>query len=240
MAEFELSPEILQTAAGSITGDIAQIQTAVYGREVRASIAECLYLLLHRCEQCESELTEIRTGLAELKNTVYQLETALESYRQETTQRLDNAENTLESCTQSIENYKQETDQRLETAENVLESCVQRLHDETSKTDVINEILESVLDPEELNKIARYPDLDGDGRVTASDVSMILAASAQGGSGGDSDLTEEQEKLADINGDGTCDAKDAALIQEFSTAIGIGTYQNTAIGWMKFKKDKGI
>ncbi|MDE6729465.1 MAG: hypothetical protein K2J71_01655 [Oscillospiraceae bacterium] len=240
MAEFELHPEILQTAAGSIPEDIAQIQTAVYGREVRASIAECLYLLQQSYEQSASELAEIQTELADLKNMVNQLETALESYQQEITQRLDNAENMLESCSQSLEDYKQETDQRLETAENVLESCTQDLHDVTSRTDVITEILESVLEPEELNKVAGYPDLDGDGRVSASDVSMILAASAQGGSGGDSGLTEEQETLADLNGDGVINAEDASLISEFSTALGVGLYQNTAIGWMKFKKDKGI
>ena len=72
MTEFELNPEILQTATGSIMGDITQIQTAVYGREVRASIAECLYLLLQRCEQSESELTniltEIQTEISELKS----------------------------------------------------------------------------------------------------------------------------------------------------------------------------
>lgn len=58
MAEFELNPEILQTAAGSITGDITQIQTAVYGREVRASIAEALYLLYQNIETQMISLTQ--------------------------------------------------------------------------------------------------------------------------------------------------------------------------------------
>ena len=37
--------EILDTAQGSVPADIEQIKTAVYGREVRASIAEALSLL---------------------------------------------------------------------------------------------------------------------------------------------------------------------------------------------------
>ena len=36
---------ILNTATGTVAGDVAQIRTAIYGREVRASIAEAIELL---------------------------------------------------------------------------------------------------------------------------------------------------------------------------------------------------
>lgn len=53
---FSLNPSILQTATGSISGDIDQLQNAVYGREVRASIAEALYLLYQNSIDHETKL----------------------------------------------------------------------------------------------------------------------------------------------------------------------------------------
>ncbi|MDE5885656.1 MAG: hypothetical protein K2H29_11365 [Oscillospiraceae bacterium] len=145
MAEFELSPEILQTAAGSITGDIAQIQTAVYGREVRASIAECLYLLLQRCEQSASELTDIRTEFSEDAASAMTILTQL----------------------QGITSNLQE---QLEIAENVI-----------------------------------YPYL-----------------------------------FPNVTGSDTVSALDAALIQSFTTGVGIGTYTNDPAGWAQFVTDNNL
>lgn len=206
MAEFELNPEILQTATGSITGDISQIQTAIYGREVRASIAECLYLLLQRFENFESELTAIQTKI----------------------------ESQIFDVTSKIENYSRTLDETVQKSEN-LQSSVNLLE---NRTEIYQQAIEDHCNA--LNRFARYPDLDGDGRVSATDVSMILNASVQDNSGGDSGLTDEQRRLADINGDGTCNAEDAALMSEFSASLGAGLYENNAFGWLKFKQDKGI
>ena len=80
----------------------------------------------------------------------------------------------------------------------------------------------------------RYPDLDGDGRVTAADASLILIAAANMGVGQESGLTPEQELLADVNRDGTIDAVDASLVQVFASQCGAGIWNNDAEGWTDF------
>ena len=57
MEDFTLNSNILQTATGSITGDISQLQTAIYSKEVRASIAEALYLLYQEINQLQKNFT---------------------------------------------------------------------------------------------------------------------------------------------------------------------------------------
>jgi len=83
-----------------------------------------------------------------------------------------------------------------------------------------------------------YPDIDGDGRVTASDSSLILAAAANIGSGHESGLTPEQEVLADVNRDGSINAVDSSLVLSFAASAGAGNYQNSPEGWIDFLTDQ--
>ena len=80
----------------------------------------------------------------------------------------------------------------------------------------------------------RFPDLDGDGRVTARDAGLVQTAAANIGAGMPSGLTEEQELLADVNRDGIINAKDSGIILEFASLCGAGRYSNDADGWTEF------
>ena len=80
----------------------------------------------------------------------------------------------------------------------------------------------------------RFPDIDGDGRVTATDATLILTASANIGSGLESGLTEEQALLADVDRDGSITANDAELVLTFSALCGAGLYTDDEDGWTKF------
>lgn len=79
-----------------------------------------------------------------------------------------------------------------------------------------------------------YPDLDGDGAVTAADAALILSAASAIGAGGASGLTPEQEVLADVNRDGSITAADAAILSEFTTAVGAGRFSDTPEDWAAF------
>ena len=83
-----------------------------------------------------------------------------------------------------------------------------------------------------------FPDIDGDGRVTASDSSLILAAAANLGTGRESGLTPEQELLADANRDGSINAVDASLVLSFAAELGVGKYSNNQEGWTEFLSDQ--
>ena len=85
---------------------------------------------------------------------------------------------------------------------------------------------------------AHYPDVDGDGRVTASDASLILSAASNLGVGRKSGLTPEQELLADVNRDGSINAVDASLVLSFAAASGAGNYSDTPEGWTEFLNDQ--
>ena len=83
-----------------------------------------------------------------------------------------------------------------------------------------------------------FPDIDGDGRITASDSSLILAAAANIGAGRASGLTPEQENLADVNRDGKINAVDASLVLSFAADLGVGKYSNDLDGWTEFLNDQ--
>ncbi|MEE5994766.1 MAG: leucine-rich repeat protein, partial [Oscillospiraceae bacterium] len=83
-----------------------------------------------------------------------------------------------------------------------------------------------------------YPDVDGDGRVTASDASLILAAASNLGVGLESGLTPEQELLADVNRDGSINAVDASLVLSFAADLGVGKYSGNLEGWTEFLNDQ--
>lgn len=59
-----------------------------------------------------------------------------------------------------------------------------------------------------------YGDLNGDGRATAVDVSMIIKAA-----NGSVTLTADEKKRADLNGDGYVDKKDVELMQNFIVGL---------------------
>lgn len=65
---------ILNTATGTVAGDVAQIRTAIYGREVRASIAEAIELL-------DSSVNG--DGEDSLKSRIAALQAELEALRKE-------------------------------------------------------------------------------------------------------------------------------------------------------------
>jgi len=79
-----------------------------------------------------------------------------------------------------------------------------------------------------------YPDIDGDGIVTAADVQMISTAAANIGAGEPSGLDEDQERRADADRDGTITASDAQLAADFVSAVGAGDFENDAAGWTHF------
>lgn len=81
---------------------------------------------------------------------------------------------------------------------------------------------------------ARWPDVNGDGEVSASDASMIAEAAANIGIGQPSGLTEEQELKADADRDGTITAIDSSLALQFASETGLGHYANTPAGWVEF------
>lgn len=79
-----------------------------------------------------------------------------------------------------------------------------------------------------------YPDIDGDGIITAIDASMVLTAYSNIQAGEPSGLTPEQENLADANRDGIISSVDASLIMSFYSGCSIGTYTNDQSGWNTF------
>lgn len=85
-----------------------------------------------------------------------------------------------------------------------------------------------------------YPDLDGDGTITAADASLVLSAAANIAAGEPSGLTEEQENLADCNRDGYINTVDASLIMSFYSGCATGKYSNTQNGWSIFMTNQYI
>ncbi|MDE5769858.1 MAG: hypothetical protein K2H82_10785 [Oscillospiraceae bacterium] len=65
-------------------------------------------------------------------------------------------------------------------------------------------------------------DVNGDGRIDASDASAILVHAANFGSGLGETLTESQQKMADVDENGTVDSQDAAQIRSYAAASGSG------------------
>lgn len=94
--------------------------------------------------------------------------------------------------------------------------------------------------PEQPYEPSSYPDLDGDGAVTAADAALILSAASATGAGNASGLTPQQEVLADVDRDGTITAADAAIVTEFATAVGAGSYPDTPEGWTAFMNAKTL
>ncbi|MBQ6211823.1 MAG: hypothetical protein IJJ57_02885 [Ruminococcus sp.] len=82
-----------------------------------------------------------------------------------------------------------------------------------------------------------FPDVNGDGIVDGSDVTMILAAYANMGAGLPSGLTPEQERAADADMDGMITGADATLAQHFYAEAGSGKYENSPAGFAEFMNE---
>ena len=85
-----------------------------------------------------------------------------------------------------------------------------------------------------------YPDIDGDGRVTSMDASLVFAAYMNISTGEPSGLTPEEENLADCNRDGLIDVIDASLIMSYYAGCGTGKYTNNQAGWTAFMTEHYI
>lgn len=85
-----------------------------------------------------------------------------------------------------------------------------------------------------------YPDIDGDGRVTSMDASLVFAAYNNIMTDQPSGLTPEQENLADCNRDGLIDIIDASLLMSYYSGCGTGKYTNNQEGWTAFMTEHYI
>ena len=79
-----------------------------------------------------------------------------------------------------------------------------------------------------------FPDIDGDGIISAADEQLILNAAANIGAGIPTGLTPDQERRADAAQDGKITAADGQLAGEFATQAGAGVYENSPAGWFCF------
>ena len=80
----------------------------------------------------------------------------------------------------------------------------------------------------------RYPDVNGDGHVTAADAALILTAAEAIAKGESSGLTPEQLLLADADVDGTVTEADSLLILQYVAAVASGQYEDNAQSWQKY------
>ena len=80
----------------------------------------------------------------------------------------------------------------------------------------------------------RYPDLDGDGHVTAADAALILTAAENIAAGESSGLTEAQELLADADLDGTITVEDSALVLQYAAQVTAGQIEDSEQSWQQY------
>lgn len=80
----------------------------------------------------------------------------------------------------------------------------------------------------------RYPDVNGDGHVTAADAALILTAAEAIAKGESSGLTPEQELLADADIDGAVTEADSLLVLQYVAAVAAGQFEDNAQSWQKY------
>lgn len=80
----------------------------------------------------------------------------------------------------------------------------------------------------------RYPDVNGDGSVTAADAALILTAAENIAKGEASGLTSEQELLADADVDGTITESDSLLVLQYASAVTAGQFADNMQSWQKY------
>ena len=88
--------------------------------------------------------------------------------------------------------------------------------------------------PPLLESEKRYPDLNGDGHVTAADAALILTAAERIAKGQPSGLTPAQELLADADLDGTITETDALLVLQYASAVMAGQFDDNLQNWLKY------
>lgn len=88
--------------------------------------------------------------------------------------------------------------------------------------------------PALLESEKRYPDLNGDGHVTAADASIILTAAEHIAAGDASWLTPSQLLLADADLDGKVTEADALLVLEYASAVSAGQFDDNMQNWQRF------
>lgn len=67
-----------------------------------------------------------------------------------------------------------------------------------------------------------YGDPNGDGKIDANDATFVLIEYAKLSTGGETDLTEEEQSAADINKDGKIDSKDSSVILGYYSYLSTG------------------
>lgn len=80
----------------------------------------------------------------------------------------------------------------------------------------------------------RYPDVNGDGHVTAADAALILTAAENIAAGKPSGLTAWRELLADADLDGTITAEDSAIVLQYAAAVSAGQIEDSEASWQLF------
>ena len=91
----------------------------------------------------------------------------------------------------------------------------------------------------------RYPDINGDGHVTAADAALILTAAENIAAGEASGLTAAQELLADADLDGTITVNDSALVLQYTAQVAAGQFEDSEANWLEYlrlwrKRQRGI
>lgn len=135
---FELNEDILNTAAGSIEGDIKQIQAAIYGREVRASIAEALYLLYTNQSAIQETVNTHTTQIESLLSDVEQAKTDIES--------MQSAISELQQTVQTQGNAITGLQQMVGENTDAIETLTGQLHAIESRLDKMEETVSDLTD----------------------------------------------------------------------------------------------
>lgn len=80
----------------------------------------------------------------------------------------------------------------------------------------------------------RYPDINGDGHVTAADAALILTAAEKVAAGQPTEMTAQQQANADADLDGVITENDALLVLEYAAAVTAGEFEDTEESWFAF------
>lgn len=80
----------------------------------------------------------------------------------------------------------------------------------------------------------RYPDLNGDGHVTAADAGLILTAAEKIAAGEPSGLTAAQLLLADADLDGAVTEADSLIVLQYAAAVAAGQFEDSADNWHRY------
>ena len=76
-------------------------------------------------------------------------------------------------------------------------------------------------------------DVNGDGKIDATDASCILTECSSQAIAGKSNFTKQQKKAADVNGDGMINAVDASIVLSFSAYLAIDGEINDIEEWLE-------